>query len=87
MKNNETFWILALLGGAVLFAVLMNNQSSQVNGLMPPPGAGDPQYPYYPPGYAAGSNVIMSNSETYEWTDYRGKSRSLVVKRVVHSGE
>ncbi len=32
------------------------------------------------------SNVLMHNSEEYEWVDYRGKNRTLRVRRSVERG-
>ena len=35
---------------------------------------------------AAASNILMHNSEEYEWIDYRGRNRTLKVRRQVERG-
>ncbi len=34
----------------------------------------------------AASSVLMHNSEEYEWVDYRGRTRTLRVRRQVERG-
>ena len=72
---DEVIWLIfgGLIGGLLVFILLGSRGGYQYKSSY--------SYPYV---YEDKSNVVASNTEKWEWIDYKGRKRYILVTREVH---